>query len=155
MNLTIEQKAALFDRAVAEGRIFYLNDMSTTLERVIEAELTEFREPVWTNKVTGHRASSVCAAFRVLGFSLPYGQWAEVVLRPASCLPITPGPSVIEVALLVSRTPSLRLVRLELQSTARNPTAALGGRPRNDKRASRRRLPPSYAESGLTHTAPV
>lgn len=33
MNLTIEQKAALFDRAVAEGRIFYLNDMSTTLER--------------------------------------------------------------------------------------------------------------------------
>ena len=80
--LTVAQKAAYFDALVAEGTIDtsrFLTDMSSTLERVIEAELTEFREPVWTNKVTGHRASSVCAAFRVLGFSLPYGQWADVV----------------------------------------------------------------------------
>ncbi len=92
-NLNIAElvrKAQLFDLGVKQGRInpseiIYLTDMSSTLERVIEEELTDLHEPVWTNKRTGQRASSVCAAFRVLGFSMPYGEWANVVFAADVC----------------------------------------------------------------------
>lgn len=43
-------------------------DFTATLERAIETELVNLREPVFSNPVTGRRASSLFAIFRALRY---------------------------------------------------------------------------------------
>ena len=70
-TMSTAEKAALFDRMVGMGVIDttkLLSDFSTTLAGVLETELEELDEPVFTNPTTGKEASSVHAILLALDY---------------------------------------------------------------------------------------
>ena len=48
------KKAAAYDEAMASG-VFLLSDFARTLVGILENDLTELKEPVFTNPTTGKR----------------------------------------------------------------------------------------------------
>lgn len=80
IQLSIEQKAALFDQLIRQGKVelAQIADFSNTLARVIEERLHFLKEPVFTNPTTGKTAASVFSVLQALDYGFR-GHWAQMV----------------------------------------------------------------------------